>query len=139
MRKIHSAGGVIIGKDKRIIVVSQHNTSWSLPKGCTEEGETIIETTYREIHEETGLSKHELELIEELGTYSRYGIDKYGKEDKNVYKSITMFLLRTDREALKPIDAENPQALWIEADKIADLLTHPKDKEFFLGIMDKLG
>lgn len=35
-----SAGGIVINKNGKILVVSQHGTSWSLPKGHLDEGES---------------------------------------------------------------------------------------------------
>ncbi len=49
-----------------------------------------------------------------------------------------MFLFKTNQEVLKPIDPENPEARWVEKEKVAELLTHTKDKEFFLSVMNKI-
>jgi hypothetical protein len=49
-----------------------------------------------------------------------------------------MFLFRTDETDLHPTDPDNPEARWVEVDKVAELLTHQKDKDFFLGIIDGL-
>ncbi len=135
MKNTESAGGVVI-MGNLVLVVSQHGTSWSLPKGHIEQGEDKITAAKREIYEESGIT--ELKLIKEIGTYQRYKMDKYCKEDKNEFKTIFMFLFTTDQEAIKPVDHENPEAKWIPKDKVAELLTHPKDKEFYLGILDKI-
>jgi len=135
MKKTESAGGVVI-KGNLVLVVSQHGTSWSLPKGHIEEGEDKITAAKREIYEESGITK--LKLLKELGTYQRHKMDKYGKEDKNEFKTIFMFLFTTDQEVIKPMDHENPEAKWISKDKVAELLTHPKDKEFYLSVIDKI-
>ncbi|MBI4120129.1 MAG: hypothetical protein HY454_01555, partial [Parcubacteria group bacterium] len=76
----------------------------------------------------------DLELVKELGTYQRYKIGKDGEEDRAELKTIIMFLFKTNQNLLRPVDAENPEARWIEKDNVADLLTHPKDKEFFSRI-----
>jgi len=73
-----------------------------------------------------------------LGSYERYRIGKDGGEDKTELKKIFIFLFKTDQLALKPIDPENPEARWVDKDKVADLLSHPKDKEFFVNIFPKL-
>jgi ADP-ribose pyrophosphatase YjhB (NUDIX family) len=129
----HSAGGVIIGPRGLIVVTNQDGVAWSLPKGRLEPGEDEQTAACREIEEETGL-KH-LEFAEKLGTYSRYKIGKDGKgEDKSIKKTITIFLYKTQQEELKPTDPAHPEARWVEPDKVADLLTHPKDKEFFISV-----
>jgi 8-oxo-dGTP pyrophosphatase MutT (NUDIX family) len=132
-RETKSAGGIVINtKGEICLLVSQHGTSWSLPKGHIEEGEDAMAAAKREIYEETGIT--DLEFIKELGSYQRYKIDKKGQEDLSEFKTIFISLFRTNETLIKPIDPENPEARWVSKEKIADLLTHPKDKEFFLKI-----
>lgn len=131
-----SAGGVIIGPSKKIVIVNQDGMTWSLPKGKLEENEDIKAAALREIKEESGLTQ--LKLIKELGTYKRYKMTKSGGDDKSELKTITFFLYTTAEEKLRPIDPDNPEARWVEPDKVADMLTHPKDKEFFRQISDEL-
>lgn len=135
-RETKSAGGVVVGGIGKILVVSQHGTSWSLPKGHIDPGEDAITAAKREIYEEAGIK--DLELVKELGSYQRYKIGKDGGEDKSELKTITMFLFRTAENNLKPVDLENPEARWVEKEKVAELLTHPKDGEFFLRIKEEI-
>jgi len=130
--KTHSAGGVVTNSEGKVLVVSQHGTSWSLPKGHIDPGEDALGAAKREIYEESGI--RDLELIRELGTYERHRIGVNGGEDSSEWKVITMFLFRTSEKLLKPVDPENPEAKWIERSKVALLLTHEKDKEFFQGV-----
>jgi 8-oxo-dGTP pyrophosphatase MutT (NUDIX family) len=133
----HSAGGVIVNSKGLVAVVNQDNVSWSLPKGGIEEGESPQIAALREIEEETGLIK--LDLIEELGTYQRHQIAKGGKgETPEALRIITLFLYSTPEEELAPKDPNNPEARWVEPDEVTDLLTHPKDKEFYLGVLPKV-
>ncbi len=129
MRHSTSAGAVLIGPNDKVAVVSQHGTSWSLAKGTLEKGEDKLIALKRELNEEVGIT--EFQIIKELGTYERYLIGKNGGEDESERKTITFFLCTTKQEELKPQDPENPEARWVEPRKVADLLTHPKDKEFF--------
>jgi 8-oxo-dGTP pyrophosphatase MutT (NUDIX family) len=131
-----SGGGVIIGPSRRVLVVSQHGTSWSLPKGRLDEGEDSKAAARREIEEETGIT--ELTFIEELGTYDRSLIGLDNKPDDRFSKTITIYLCTTPELEVKPIDPDNPEARWVEPDKVADLLTHPKDKEFYLSVLPKI-
>ncbi len=133
MIKTESAGGVVKNKEGKILVVSQRGTSWSLPKGHIEPGENAREASKREIEEESGLTN--ITFIKELGTYSRFKIAKDGGEDTSEKKTLHIFLYETDQDKLKPIDPDNPEARWVEPNKVADLLTHPKDKEFFIKIL----
>lgn len=131
-----SAGGVVLNPKGEILVVSQRGTSWSLPKGHIDGGESAIEAAKREIHEESGINQ--LELVRGLGSYKRYRIGKNGGEDKSELKTISMFLFKTNANLLKPVDPENPEARWVPKEDVPELLTHPKDKEFFLRISKEL-
>jgi len=137
MRNTKSAGGVVLNTNGEVLVVSQHGTSWSLPKGHIEEGEDAMTAARRETEEESGVSS--LEYIKDLGSYQRYKISRDGGEDQSELKTIIIFLFRTNQTELKPIDPENPEARWVKKEEVVNLLTHPKDKEFWLSVMDKLG
>src|SRR5579864_9357169 len=129
MRKTRSAGGVVINRAGEVLVVSQRGTSWSLPKGHIDAGEDALAAARREIHEESGI--RDLELVRELGSYERYKIGVDGGDDRSERKVITMFLFRTEETTLRPVDPANPEARWVEKSKVALLLTHERDKEFF--------
>ncbi|MFL6257444.1 MAG: NUDIX hydrolase [Pyrinomonadaceae bacterium] len=136
MIQTESAGGVVINAEGRVLLVSQHGTSWSLPKGHLEEGETPLEAARREIHEESGVSR--LELVRPLGSYSRHRLGADGGVDKSELKTIHLFLFRTDATELSPLDSDNPEARWVERERVAALLTHAKDREFFASILDTI-
>jgi 8-oxo-dGTP pyrophosphatase MutT (NUDIX family) len=128
-----SAGGIVLNKEGKVLVVNQHGTSWSFPKGRFEPGEDALTAAKREIREESGITN--LTLIKELGTYSRYKIGDNDGDDTSELKIMTMFLFKTDQEFLKPIDPKNPEARWVEKENVAGLLTHQKDKEFFRSVI----
>ena len=135
-KETKSAGGVVLNEKGLVLVVSQHGTSWSLPKGHIESGEDKLTAARREISEEAGVAQ--LDLIRELGNYSRFRIGQAGGEDQSELKTIYMFLFRTNETLLKPTDPHNPQACWVKRNEVASLLTHPKDREFFLSVMSKI-
>ncbi|HET7827607.1 MAG TPA: NUDIX domain-containing protein [Candidatus Saccharimonadales bacterium] len=129
-----SAGVVLIGPNNQVAVVSQHGTAWSLVKGTLEKDEDDMAALRREVKEEVGIS--EFNVTKKLGTYERFMIGKNGGEDKSHHKTITFYLAATEQAQLIPEDPENPEARWVKPDEVADLLTHPKDRQFFL---DHLG
>lgn len=118
-----------------VILVSQ-KVSWSFPKGGIEEGESELEAAKREIREESGIDR--LELLSELGRIHRPKIAIPGEIESFEMKTISMFLFKTDQEELKPIDSDNPEALWIKISEVANRLTHEKDKEFFLSVVGQV-
>src|SRR4051812_13377296 len=94
----NSAGGVVLGPDNNILLVNQHNNSWSFPKGGLDAGESELEAAKREIREEAGLT--ELQYIGELGSYERYSLNKDAtQEDASLgLRKRTLFLFRTEQE-----------------------------------------
>lgn len=136
MNHTFTAGGIVLNKEGLVLVVSQNGNSWSLPKGHIDEGEDRLQAAVREIYEESGIRG--LKLIKEFPSYQRYRIGLDGGEDKSELKTIHMFLFKTEQKDLKPIDPTNPEAKWIKKEKVADLLTHKKDKEFFLSVLNDL-
>ncbi len=131
-KETESAGGVVVSKRGKVLLVNQRGNSWSLPKGHIEEGEDPRSAAIREIEEETGIIR--LNFIKELGSYLRYKIGLDGRDDTSELKHIYMFFFTTDELKLKPQDPHHPEARWIHPDDVEDLLTHPKDKAFFKSV-----
>ena len=131
-----SAGGVVVNGAGQVLVVNQKGTSWSLPKGHVEEGEDALAAARREIHEEAGVTQ--LEYLGDCGAYTRYKIGADGGEDESELKTIRMFLFRTKQAVLFPTDGDNPEARWVEREEVASFLTHPKDREFFASLLERL-
>ena len=129
-RVVHSAGGIVLNPRGEVLVVNQNNNSWSLPKGHLDPGESERQAAEREIYEESGVKQ--LEFIQALGSYERSRIGLHGGEDAAQVKRITLFLYRTQQMELKPLDPRNPEARWVPKGSVVKMLTHPKDREFFL-------
>ncbi len=131
-----SAGGVVIGPRNAILVVNQRGQSWSLPKGHVEAGESDRDAAAREIYEESGVS--DLVYIRDLGSYDRYKLTQENTDDISELKTIVLYLYRSNQIILSPKDPHNPVARWVPLHDVADLLSHPKDKEFFKSVQDSL-
>lgn len=133
MKRTFTAGGVVLNAKGEVLVVNQRGNSWSLPKGHVDPGEDDIVAARREIAEESGIT--ELDYVRPLGTYDRHRIGKHGGEDTSELKQMRFFLFRTKQTRLAPTDPHNPEARWVPRDEVAALLTHPKDRAFFAGIL----
>ena len=129
-----SAGGIITNGNNEVVLVSQHGTSWSLPKGHVEAGEDLMQTAYREIHEETGIES--LTLIKKVGSYVRPRLETNGNPSVKEIKTIHLYLFTTTVMELKPIDPDNPEAIWVKMDDVVSYLTHENDKKFFESYMN---
>ena len=133
MKNTRSAGGVVLNKKGRVLVVSQRGNSWSLPKGHLDKGESPLEAARREVLEESGVGR--LELVKKLGAYTRYRIGKDGGEDRAERKHMTFYLFTTAQMRLKPRDVNHPEARWVKPADVAGMLTHPSDARFFSRVI----
>jgi ADP-ribose pyrophosphatase YjhB (NUDIX family) len=125
MLRRQAAGGVVLDRRGLVAVVRQRARTWSLPKGHVEAGESVLDAARREIHEECGLA--DLELVRDLGSYSRLGVGR-GLPER---KTITLFLFRSPEAGLRPRDPANPEARWVPRESVAEMLSHPADARFF--------
>ena len=62
--KIKAAGGVVV-HGKKILFIKK-NGRWEFPKGRLKKGDRKKETAIREISEETGINKKDLQIIKSL-------------------------------------------------------------------------
>lgn len=128
-----SAGGVVINREGKVLVVSQKGQSWSLPKGHVEDGEDMLAAAIREIYEESGIDQ--LDTVKDLGMYERYKLNKNNQDDVSELKQIYMFLFKTDQLELHPTDPENPEARWVNKEEASSLLSHHRDREFLENVL----
>ena len=136
-KETKSAGGIVVNSDGLIAMVNQPNGAWTFPKGHIDEDESILDAAKREVYEESGINQ--LELVEDLGSYQRYQMGRDRLDDMSELKTIHFFLFKTNQSTIGPIDPENPEARWVKLDDIANRLSHKKDREFFLSVLDKIG
>jgi 8-oxo-dGTP pyrophosphatase MutT (NUDIX family) len=139
LRYTKSAGGVVVNREGRIALVLPvgREKGWFFPKGIVGKGETVLAAAVREVLEEAGIE--DLKLIRKLGNYQRHPIDEDGHDERSRKKTITMFLFSSQRRELVPRDAsEISRARWVGKGRVAGLLFHPKDREFFLRIKGSL-
>ena len=95
-----------------VLVIRDPYKKWGLPKGHTEDGETLEETALREVSEETGLT--ELELGPELIT-----IDwTFRGEGERIHKFATFFLMFSSSGDPVPEAGEGiTAATWVRLDR----------------------
>jgi len=132
VQAVRSVGGVVLNPYGQVLLVEQRGNVWSLPKGQKELDETDIETAEREIYEEAGVKF--VEHIKELGSYERHKIGISGADDTSILKHITFHLFRTNQMEIAPLDADHPQAQWVDVNDVEHYLPHPKYKAFFTSI-----
>lgn len=124
-----SVGGIVVNQFQEVLIVNQKGVTWSLPKGHVEGTETALQTAYREIEEETGLTS--LIHLGYLGHYTRPKIGKNGEDDTSEIKNIHFYLFTTPQFNTQSHDPDNPEAKWVSFQEASSLLSHPLDIQFF--------
>jgi ADP-ribose pyrophosphatase YjhB (NUDIX family) len=134
---VRSAGGIVLGDGGTIAMVRNKNSvQWLFPKGRFNEGETDEEAARREIAEETGLT--DLELIDDLGEYSRPRIDALGNEREGSIKVIKMFLFAAVPHAPLSPTLEIEEARWVSYRDVANVIGNDKDRAWFSSVFERV-
>ncbi len=101
--------------------VSTYKGRWGGVSGFIEEGEEPVERATKEIKEETGLKRGDLELLREGKSFS------FGDEDEeiNIKWIVHPFLFRTKTKKIK-INREHFEFKWIRPEELVKYFTVPK-------------
>ena len=127
-------GGCILVdlESKKIgLVYRKKKDDYSFPKGHIEEGETVIDCAIRETIEETGRNLH-------LVSDKEIGINKY-KNGKGNDVDCYFYLAIDDGPSNKEIDEKDKEELvWVDFDKVCEVVSFRNLKEFWEVIKDKV-
>lgn len=103
-----SAGFIVfkIKDDEIFYLLLRHPTHWSFPKGHIEASETPLDAALRELKEETGITRQDIEIIPGFEDSTSYVFFKNGEpvSKKNIYflaRLIKDVPIRLSREHLK--------------------------------------
>lgn len=114
---IHCAGIIVFHQDSTVIV-STARGNHGFPKGKRQSSESLLETAWRELTEETGLTQDRVTLI------SNVFVDEQKPDKKNV--SVRYFVGMVQQD-VKPSLIFDPKELatvqWIPMDVASQMLT----------------
>ncbi len=114
--------GAVIYSDNEFLLLHYEAGHWDFPKGNTERGETKLETTIREIKEETGLEDLEFTDFEKKINYF------YRRNGKTIYKTVTYFLAKPKDRKVE-ISSEHQGFEWLAYEEALERLTFQNAKE----------
>jgi putative (di)nucleoside polyphosphate hydrolase len=77
-------GMVVTNKDGLVLAFerSQGSNRWQLPQGGIEAGETPLDAAYRELAEETGIAREQVELVQEIPGWLAYELPEEHRSTK---------------------------------------------------------
>ncbi len=120
-----SAGAVVYKETSkgRQYLLLQNAGRWDFPKGGVEEGESEVQTVYREVGEETGLKNLEL-----VGGFRRVIEYFYRRDGKNIHKQVVYLLAKADEEEVK-ISFEHQGFGWFPYDAAVKRASYDNSKK----------
>jgi diadenosine hexaphosphate hydrolase (ATP-forming) len=125
---VAGAGGVVFGRDGRVLVLGHVDGAWVFPKGHIEEGETSEAAALREVEEEAGV---DAELVSGAPSWTtRY------RNSRGVPRLITWYACTTDATAVVLTERVFPRGGFFEPARALDLLTHPSDKDLLKSVLE---
>lgn len=102
---------------------------WSFPKGRVEQGESVDETTRREVMEETGLPVH---LVGEELPSMEYD---HPKGDRIV---VHMFLMQSEDDGKLKAEIKGDEIVWVDYKKVVDRLSYDNVKTYFASVLGQI-
>lgn len=124
----YSAGGIVINKNREILLVQEFGEYWGLPRGHVEEGEDALTAAIREIKEEAGIT--DLTKVAELGFYVRSTFDSDGQPNFAEIKHITHFAFLTEQLEATPRDKDITDLGWFAPAAAIAKFINREDIEF---------
>ena len=128
MKYEKSCGCIVIDNGKVLLI--QHNLGhWDFPKGHVEGDETEVETTIREVKEETNIDV----IVNENYRYTM----SYSPED-GVEKEVVYFIASKKSDDLKNQESEVQAAEWVDLSEAVDRITYDNSKEIMRRVIEDL-
>lgn len=114
MAEIRSCGVLIYRDDPSLsFLLMRHPTRWDLPKGHVDDGESDLECALRELEEETGITRNDIELDEDFRFVNEYLVRymRHGNEPK--LKRLVLFLAKLTSE-IEIVVTEHEDYQWFD-------------------------
>lgn len=118
--------GTIIFNQNKVLIVKQISGVYGFPKGHILGDESEIETAIRETREEVGIM---VDIIPNFKFSISYLVRDIG------VKEVVYFLAHCDNTNIRIQEDELVSAMWIDVDKVYDILTYDNLKQMWLKVL----
>ena len=120
LRKIDGTTEICLGSRQRSN--GRSATTWSLPKGTPNNGESTDETALREVAEETGL---EVRIVAPVGAIEYF----FTQDGQRIHKTVHYFLMEQVGGSLDGHDHEFDEVLWMPIDEARRLMSFETERQ----------
>lgn len=132
--------------ERQYLLMRYPHGHWEFPRGHIESGETERETMYREIEEETAITKDDLSLEEGFRAQFSFSYRARGSEYKNrikekqcvfIHKRVIFYLARFVGHEVE-ISHEHTDFSWLSYDRAMERLTYTNARRILTQAEEKL-
>lgn len=120
LRDVNGITEICLGRRQR--AMGKNGTTWMLPKGTPNDGESVDETALREVAEETGL---EVRILEPVGAIDYF----FTQDGERIHKTVHYFLMEATGGSLDGHDHEFDEVRWLPIDEARRLMTFETERQ----------
>jgi 8-oxo-dGTP pyrophosphatase MutT (NUDIX family) len=120
LRDTNGITEICLGRRQRTL--GKNGTTWTLPKGTPNDGESVEQTALREVAEETGL---EVRILDPVGAIEYF----FTQDGERIHKTVHYFLMEVTGGSLDAHDHEFDEVRWVPIDEARRLMTYETERQ----------
>jgi 8-oxo-dGTP pyrophosphatase MutT (NUDIX family) len=109
-KKVVSAGFVVYKKTEegtKFLLLYRGRNTWDMPRGKMEEDERSLQTAFREVKEETGLSRKDLKMQTNFKEFEKF---PYNRGKEKMFKVVIFYLAEANKDIIRISDEHDGYA-----------------------------
>lgn len=133
--KVQAAGFVLLSPfaDKVLLLRNRKRQEWGFPKGHLDQGESLKEGAFRELWEETGIGREDVELL----PFWRKIVYPVREEGEMKQKEVTYFLAKLRKNKEIQLSKEHDRYLWASPEEVEELIPHENLRGLFRALWQR--